>query len=188
MRAFISINIDDSTNEKISDIQNKVKDEVSAISKDFLKSISWTDKDKFHLTLFFIGEVIGDKLKEIDNCLINIGSSLNEIRFDFKCINAFPKLKYPRVLIIELLNKDKKVAELSERINEGMKNIGFVNDKLFHPHITLGRVKREHKINLTGLEKNIKSDLNFSVNGFCLMESKLKSTGAEYSVIKNYKI
>lgn len=188
MRAFISINIDGSTKKKISDIQNKVKDEVSVINKDFLKSISWTEKEKFHLTLFFIGEVKGDKLKEIDNCLTNIGASLNEIRFDFKCINAFPKLRYPGVLIIELLNKDKKVTELYERINESLKSAGFLNDKLFYPHITLGRVKRERKINLTGLEKNIKSDLNFSVNGFCLMESKLKSTGAEYSEIKKYKI
>jgi 2'-5' RNA ligase len=138
--------------------------------------------------LFFIGETNENKLTEIDYCLsdLEIGMSLNEIEFNLSRINAFPKLRFPRVLIIELLNKDKKVELLSQKINEAMNRIGFRNDKHFQPHITLGRVKREHKINLNGLENNIKSDLHFSVNEFQLMESKLKSSGSEYSVLKRY--
>jgi 2'-5' RNA ligase len=118
--------------------------------------------------------------------LLESGLTHNEIMFELKNLNAFPKLKYPRVLILELLNKDRKVIELSQKINASMKEIGLTCDKSFRPHITLGRVKREHKINLSGLDTEIITANTFSVNKFYLMESKLNKYGSEYSVIKEY--
>ena len=188
MRTFISINTDDSLKNTISGIQKNLKKSISLLNEDFLKSIRWEDRDKFHMTLFFIGDVNESRLNEINFMLSKMesGLSLNEIKFELKSINAFPKLKYPRVLILELINEDKKVFELSQRINDSLKEIGFVNDKTFKPHITLGRIKRDHKINLTGLDCSISSGLVFSSKEFFLMESKLKSTGSEYTVIKKF--
>ena len=190
MRTFISINIDDTVKKKLSGIQAELKNKISEISKDSLRAIKWTDKENFHLTLFFIGEVNESRLKEIDNNLSKLEGelSLNEIEFDLKSFNAFPKLRYPRVLMLELHNEDKKVFELSGKINESLKSTGFESDKKFRPHITLGRVKREQKINLTGLDNFIKMDLKFSVKEFYLMESKLKSSGSKYSVLKKYRL
>jgi len=190
MRTFISINTDDSVKEIIAGIQKKLKKSISLLNEDFLKSIRWEDKDKFHLTLFFIGDVNESRLNEINFLMSKKESelSLTGIKFELKGINAFPKLRYPRVLILELMNEDKKVFELSQRINESLKEIGFINDKIFKPHITLGRVKREHKINLTGLDCSINHGITFSANEFFLMESKLMSSGSEYTVIKKYMI
>jgi RNA 2',3'-cyclic 3'-phosphodiesterase len=190
MRTFISLNPDEPVRKKISEIQNYVKEKISDLNPEFLNSIKWEPENKFHLTLFFIGETDENKVSVIHSGLkkLESGISFKEINFKLKSINAFPKLKYPRVLILELDNEDKKVFELSNKINSVLKEIGFENDKLFHPHFTIGRIKRDHKINLTKLENNIEIDLNFYVNKFFLMESKLKKDGSEYSVIDDYKI
>lgn len=103
-------------------------------------------------------------------------------------INAFPDLKYPRVLILELVNKDRKIYELYQDLNIRLKEIGLISDKTFRPHITLGRVKRDKKINLSRLNTEIISSDTFTINKFFLMESSLKKYGSEYSVIKEYAL
>lgn len=189
MRAFISINIDNDTRKKIFEIQKEVKGKVAEINREFLDAIKWETSDKFHMTLFFLGEVSEAKLILLTNELNKFSENFETeiISFSAKGINAFPKLRFPRVLILELENPDKKVFELSEKINDVCKKIGFISDKKFHPHITLGRVRRDKKINLTELAGKIKTDLSFSVNGFYLMESKLRSSGSEYHIIREYK-
>lgn len=188
MRTFISLNPDQETKKRILEIQFRVKDIISEINKEFLNSIKWETEDKFHMTLFFIGEInetdinrVHFKLTEIENDLDN-----NEMIFLSKNISAFPKLSSPRVIIVELENKDKNVFLLSESINSKLKEMGFQTDKKFHPHITIGRVKRDRKINLTSIKDKNNFELEFSIKNFYLMKSELKSSGSEYSVLKQY--
>jgi len=105
-----------------------------------------------------------------------------------KNISAFPKLSSPRVIIVELKNKDKNVFLLSESINSKLKEMGLQTDKRFHPHITIGRVKRDRKINLTSIKDKNNFELEFSIKNFYLMKSKLNSSGSEYSVLKQYEL
>ncbi len=188
MRTFISLNIDGATKEKVSDIQTSVIQNIFLANEKLLDSIKWESKDKFHITLFFIGDVNKEKLKAIDNALSEIGSQLNfeELRFRTAGINAFPDLRYPRVIILDWINEDKKVFELSQKINSALGKIGYKSDKQFHPHITLARVKRDKKINLSELRNINIPDLTFMVSGFYLMKSELNSKGSEYSVVKKY--
>ncbi|MBS1552984.1 MAG: RNA 2',3'-cyclic phosphodiesterase [Bacteroidetes bacterium] len=190
MRTFISLNPDIDTKRKISEIQIRLKEKISTVNKSFLDLVKWESEINFHMTLFFIGEVNEDDLSKIRSVLNIIGKELqiSEMGFTFKGIDAFPKLKFPRVLILDLTNKDGKVFELSDTINSALKEHGYISDKKFHPHITLGRVKRDRKINLTCIRDTLSSDLSFKVNSFCLMKSELKSSGAEYSVMEEYEL
>ncbi|MDQ3022105.1 MAG: RNA 2',3'-cyclic phosphodiesterase [Bacteroidota bacterium] len=190
MRTFISINPDIEIKKEISKIQNELKEQIFSINNAFIKSIKWETEDKFHITLFFIGDTSESKVNNIHSGIIKLESSLslNEINFAAKNVNAFPKLKYPRVIILDLVNENNKIFELSNKLNTVLKEEGFESIQRFHPHITLGRIKRENKINLIGLENKTKMDLNFRVKNFYLMESKLKNIGSEYSILKEYKI
>ena len=189
MRTFISINPDIDTKKKISEIQIRLKEKISTINKSFLDCVKWESVYNFHMTLFFIGEVNETGLNKIRSGLniLEKEIKISEMEFTYKGTDAFPKLKFPRVLILDLTNKDGKVFELSDTINSALKEQGFISDKKFHPHITLGRVKRDRKIDLTNIRDSISSDLSFKVNSFCLMKSELKSSGAEYSVLEEYK-
>lgn len=189
-RTFISLNPCDVAKKKLTEIQNNVKKSVSEINPAYLNSIKWDFEDKFHITLFFIGNISEIKLAEVKLKLKSIENELfiGELIFTANKINAFPKLRYPGVLFLDLINEDNKVIELFNKINNSMKDSGIINVKSFHPHITLGRIKKDRKINLTALENMKKVDWNFSVVNFYLMESNLKRSGSEYSVIEKYKI
>lgn len=190
MRIFISININESVKKIISNIQDKLKKDISEIDHNLLKFIKWEAKNKFHITLLFIGDVNELRLSEISHQLTEMNSKLklDEIKFEFGNINAFPNMKSPRVLMLELFNEDNKVFSLFESINSSLKKLGIESDKSFQPHITLGRVKRDKKLILTKLNTELNSNVKFSVNEFYVMESKLLKTGSEFFEVKKFVV
>ena len=187
MRYFISLNVSNEIKEEFYEIQNEVKKNIGESQTD---SIRWEKRDKFHMTLFFLGDVLPEKIKEISYELksVNLDSQTCDILFKANLINAFPNLKYPRVLIVELMNEDKKAMELYEKIKQVLKRFGFKPDKKFHPHITLGRVKKNQKVNLIEIVDNISFNLSFSINSFYLMESKLDYRGSVYKIINRFPL
>jgi 2'-5' RNA ligase len=190
MRLFVSLNPDENSLKQIREVQTELKNRIMNVNKDFIHKIRWEKSDKFHITLFFIGDTDNDKYLLINEALHETESSsrIGEINFSFNTINAFPNLRYPRVLILELTNADKAVYELSDKINFSFSGMGIKSDKKFHPHITLGRVKRDCKLNLTEIKKELKFKYEFSVSDFYLMKSELKAFGSEYEIKKKYKI
>jgi RNA 2',3'-cyclic 3'-phosphodiesterase len=194
MRAFISLNLSEEKKREVFEIQKKVK---SLLDSRALDSIKWEGKDKFHQTIFFLGDVEEKIIRNISDSLGKIKSEINfsEIKFIARGINAFPKLRYPRVLIIELDNPCQgesstrgNVFSLYDKICEKLTGYGFTPDKKFHSHITLGRVKRDKKVNLELLKDKIKIDFSFTLNEFYLMESKLDSRGSVYKEIKKFML
>lgn len=190
MRTFISINPDKSTKDLILEVQNDLKQKLSAVNKDLLSTVKWEPKDKFHITLFFIGDTEERSVENIIQILNDKDnhSVTGKISLTADSISAFPKLKYSRVIFLSLLNEDGNLFRLSEFVNRSMGSLGINSDKTFHPHITLGRVRRDRKISLSGFDLNIKNVFSFDVKNFFLMESKLKSSGSEYSVVKEFNI
>jgi 2'-5' RNA ligase len=186
MRSFISLNINREIKEEFRKIQNNVRENIGVEQREHIK---WEKKDKFHMTVFFLGDVPDKKIKELSNELDTVKlfpsiDTTGEILFAANNINAFPNLKYPRVLIIELTNEDGRVFELCEKIQKVLLHNGYNPDKKFHPHITLGRIKRNQKINLFELKDRIKFNVNFSISSFYLMESRLDYRGSVYKKIK----
>lgn len=185
MRAFISLNLSEEKKKEVFEIQSEVK---KLFDIDTINSIKWEGRDKFHQTIFFLGDVEENTVQNISTNLEKIKSEIDfrEIKFTATGINAFPKLRYPRVLIIELENPDGRVFLLYDKICEKLSAYGFKPDKKFYPHITLGRVRRDRKINLDFLKEKAKINFNFSLNDFYLMESKLDSSGSVYKEIKKF--
>jgi len=187
MRVFISLNLSEEKKREVFEIQSEVK---KLLDSSIIDSIKWEGRDKFHQTIYFLGDVEDNIIQNISNDLEKIKSEIrfNEIKFNATGINAFPKLRYPRVIIVELENSDGSAFMLYDKICEKLNAYGFKPDKKFHPHITLGRVRRDRKINLEFLRGKINSNLNFSLNDFYLMESKLDSRGSVYREIKRFTL
>lgn len=187
MRAFISLNLSEKTKREVFEIQNEVK---KHLDRNTLDSIKWEGRDKFHQTIFFFGDVNDKTVNNISADLEKIKSEIDfkEIKFNATGINAFPKLRYPRVLIIELENLDENAFGLYDKICKKLNVYGFKPDKKFYPHITLGRVRRDKKINLEFLKDKMEVNLNFTLNNFYLMESILDSKGSVYKEIKSFSL
>lgn len=187
MRVFISLNLTEEKKREFSEIQNRVKDLLDNRAVD---SIKWEGEDKFHQTIFYLGDVPENVIGKISADLEKIKSEINfnKINFIAKEICAFPNLRYPRVLTIGLENPDGNAFLLYDKICEKLSPYGFSPDKKFHPHITLGRVKRDKKVNLVSLKEKINFTIEFSCEDFFLMESKLDSRGSVYREIKKFPL
>jgi RNA 2',3'-cyclic 3'-phosphodiesterase len=190
MRTFLSLNLDDDTKKKIIEIQNEIREEVTRTNSKYIELMKWEPVDKFHMTLFFIGEVDEEELEVIDSKLSLLESRvrLNQINFKMNGIDAFPKLRFSRVLILDLLNEDNKAFIIAEMIKDVLMSIGIKAEKNFRPHITLARIKRDHNLNFMKLKDKFNFDYGFSVKNFYLMKSDLKTTGSEYSIVKEYNL
>jgi 2'-5' RNA ligase len=186
MRTFISLNLSDEIKEQILAVQIDVK---AHIGKEQAKCVSWENMDKFHITVFFLGDVNAGLIERINVRLDKISyMGIGEIFFTSKIVSGFPNLRNPRVLIIDLKNPDAKAAHLYGEISNAIKKEGILAGQKFHPHITLGRLKHQKMIKAERLTEEIKFSLNFSVNKFFMMESVLNHTGAVHTENMNFDL
>jgi len=187
MRTFISFNLDDDIKNQITDIQSQIKKKQKPASMEFIK---WENKSKFHLTVFFLGEIDHQKLDKLKNDLENFSknNSLGNILFESNGINCFPNFKFPRVLFVDLKNEDGKAVEFYDGLSSVLADSGFEADKKFHPHLTLARIKNNFKPDLHNINERLKFNFRFSLDRFYLMESKLLPTGSVYKELRSFTI
>lgn len=183
MRTFVSINLTPETKKQLLDIREKIK---STLTGRESGSMRWESPEKLHITLFFIGDITPGKLNLVKNSLNAVGYKEGKLSLTLSSIGAFPNLRTPRVLFTGIKDEGKLV-KLAEGVHKEMGELGFESDKKFHPHITLGRVKRDRKVNLTKLSE-INFNINFETDAFYLMESKLKPTGSVYSKRERFEL
>lgn len=187
MRTFISIHPDEEAVHKISLIQKQLKEKLQAVGDDKFHSLKWETVDKFHMTLFFIGETEKNISEQIGSRLSQIETDFCEIKICTGNISAFPNLRFPRVVIIEMVEKDGKLVRLVAEIRKAMSEFNLSEEKPFRPHITLARVRRDRKINLTGVIEASGNPIKFSVNSFCLYQSILQPSGSVYKKLKEFR-
>ncbi|MCU0372093.1 MAG: RNA 2',3'-cyclic phosphodiesterase [Ignavibacteria bacterium] len=185
MRIFLSLNPDKGVLDSLKRLQDEIKEELG-FTESF--KIKWEQEDKLHITLFFLGEVEEEKLNNIRESLRFIRKDdIGEINFETDEFGAFPNLRHPRVLVCRVNNPDGKVFTLNARIAGILENYGYRQDKRFSPHITLGRVKKNHIPNLLNL-KSKKLKRTFSEREFFIMKSVLSFKGSEYETLESVRL
>jgi 2'-5' RNA ligase len=187
MRTFISFNLEDNIKDEIQVIQSKIKKRQKPASMEFIK---WEDKSKFHLTVFFLGDIDAKKLNSLITDLEDFSKniSLGDIILESNGIGCFPNFKFPRVIFIDLKNSDGKVLEFYEKLEPVLTKSGFETDKKFKPHITLARIKNNFKLDLYNINEIEKFNFSFPINKFHLMESKLLPAGSVYKKLKSFPL
>lgn len=181
IRTFIAIEISEEIKEKISQIQERIK------QADSLKG-KWVSKNNIHLTLKFLGdtrlsdiEKIKDKIrdclldeKSIDCILTNIG--------------VFPNERFTRVIWAGIKKGDIQIISLAKKLEKSLLKLGFKKEKRdFKAHLTICRPKQ---ILNHGQFKSVLDEINqsfqpqdFIINKITLFESKLTSQGPIYTAL-----
>ena len=182
IRTFISLNIEKSLKEKFKLIQNDVMD----LLKDY--PVKWTNSDKFHLTLRFLGNLEKSEIKLLISGLGKIKFEFSGLKFSTSGIGFFPNPRYPNVVFVELTEEGYNSEKLIEKIDSLIIPLGIKPDKKFVPHITLGRFKHEGRRKLSNSINPGFENYELLFQSFFLMKSILRSGGPEYEVIKEFKL
>lgn len=183
MRSFIALKLSAETMTSLADLVGRLRGQAGRIS--------WVDPDKLHLTLKFLGHLPSNKLEEANRALSLIAAETIPFGYSVESLGCFPNLRSPRVIWTGLQGNLQALSELQNKIDKGMEWLGFERDRQgFKPHITIGRVKgTTNNAYLEGQMKDARDEFFGEewVDRFYLLKSDLKPSGAEYSVIREFK-
>ncbi|MBD3414416.1 MAG: RNA 2',3'-cyclic phosphodiesterase [Candidatus Aminicenantes bacterium] len=179
MRAFIAIEMDPIVKENLTKVISRFK-KISS-------HVKWVKSEAMHLTLKFLGTIKNQKATLIKDLLDRVSDVHDGFHLECKGLGTFPqKSKKPRVIWAGMSECPSLMA-LQSDIEKECESIGFLREKRgFHPHLTLGRIKKQSQIQdlLAELKINPKTDFGITeVDRVILFKSTLTPTGAVYDKV-----
>ena len=180
MRLFVALQISEEIRESISELICELRP--------LNDSWKWTRAKNLHITLKFLGEVAEHKVPSAVEILRNIPAEF-PIPLKFQSLGFFPNERRPRVLWVGI-DTPQSLPKLATAIDESLAKLGVVREERgFSPHLTLARCK-EGKLSVTfreAIAKHVSRVFGeMNATSFHLIESTLKSTGAEYTTLESF--
>jgi 2'-5' RNA ligase len=184
IRSFLAIELPKPILRKIEEVQGDLR-----LSH---ADVRWVNPEKIHLTLKFFGNIEESRIDAIFKSIEEQIRNTQPFSLKVRGVGAFPHLKNPRVIWMGLVNGKEVLASLQKQIEIQLEKIGFQpEDRPFHPHLTLGRMRSSRgKEELVGrMEKHRDEEFgDFQIERVVLFKSDLKPTGPIYTPLKEMKL
>lgn len=120
------------------ELPEAVRDRLTALSGG-VPGARWTERENFHLTLRFIGEVENGLLGDIDGALAEVSAPGFDLFLDG--IGRFGTGSRSRVLWAGV-ERNEALAHLNQKIERALVSIGLpAEERRYSPHVTLARLK-----------------------------------------------
>jgi 2'-5' RNA ligase len=167
--------------------------------------VRWVQPEMAHLTVRFLGESDREHAELLRLALPNVVSA--EAAFDLRTahLGVFPNFRHPRVLWLGLHGPAYRLEQLVARVDATVAELGFgARDEVYHPHITLGRVRNQSSgtVRLRDLPAAIKErfvnletgaavtppSVPVPVREVQLVRSHLGKGGARYEVLASFPL
>ncbi len=175
MRAFIAIDLDAELKTTLQDLVLKLKRTGA--------DVRWAGAAGMHLTLKFLGEIGAESVSAVEAVMGAAAAAAPRFPLVLRGTGTFPEGGNPRVLWAGF-EETPSLETLQRALEDGLEREGFPREeRAFHPHLTLGRVKGPSRLREAVLELEKNSDRRFgemTVRKLTLFESVLRPQGAEY--------
>jgi len=180
IRVFFAIDLPLAVKEKMGLFISSLK------KKSKSHAIRWTRPENLHVTLQFLAEVKSADLPNLINMVREeLFGAISDATLTFGDLHLFPNPYRPRVIVMDVMPQDK-LALLSQLIGNSIKKMGYEIDvRPFRGHLTLGRIKHAHGVNLDFLgeaEKPLFDDL--ALTEVVLFRSEPLPEGSKYSALE----
>jgi 2'-5' RNA ligase len=167
--------------------------------------VRWVQPEMAHLTVRFLGETDREHAELLRLALPGVMNA--EPAFDLRTatLGVFPNFRHPRVLWLGLHGPTHRLERLVAQVDAAVADLGFeARDEVYHPHITLGRVRNQPSptVRLRDLPDAVKSrfvntqtgaavgppPLPVPVREVQLIRSHLGKGGARYEVVASFPL
>lgn len=185
IRAFLAIEPSEDILQKISDLQEKLRREISG-------RISWTRPQGQHLTLKFFGDISQEDVNNICASVQKRIVSESKLNLKIEKLGVFPDSRRPRVIWCGVTGDVEKLITFQKKLDADFAAIGFpAEDRPFQAHLTLARIKDSRDI--TGMSEALKKFDTFTAGNFIggeliLFQSMLSSQGAVYTKLAEFAL
>ena len=173
------------------EIPSDVRENLAALLKS-LRVVSpqtrWVRPENLHVTLKFIGEVPETRLAAIRSAIAGVRSD-QPVTLDFRGLGFFPNDEHPRVFWVGIA-ASQNLKSVAADIDKAMEKLGIPREQRpFSPHLTLARFEPpglSDKLR-SAIQENAARDFgSLRTSQFHLIESKLESSGAEYTTLERF--
>lgn len=153
--------------------------------------VRWEGIEKLHITLKFLGNTKEELLPQLAEVLEQVAQRFTPFDVRYGTIGRFPAKGQPRVIWIGVIEGQDVLTSLARVVDERMTGLGFsLEERPFHPHVTLGRVKgsRNLPLLLRSMESLTFESERTRVDQFSLMKSELKPSGSVYTLLNRFPV
>ncbi len=184
MRTFIAIDLDPRVKKALEEFILRLRP--------YGGDVRWVNPAGMHLTLKFLGETSGEKATAVKACLAGIAHHHAPFPLKLCGTGTFPGGRQaPRVLWVGF-EESPPLKALQAEVDREMEKLGFpVEQRPFHPHLTLGRVKGPSGLGslLREFEKEKTAFFGeMEVKRLTFFQSLLQPSGAQYIVLAEYPL
>ena len=182
-RTFIAIKIP--CGPRLSETYTKLRNELKN------EKIKWVDDDKFHVTLFFLGDTSEEQISGVRQMLDQLITSFEAFEISLQGLGVFKNIHKPRVLWAGIRDYEP-LKKLKQNLDQEMKKLGFTpDDREFKPHLTLARIKwidDKNKLEHLILEHQEADFQKTAIQEVIFYESQLKKSGPVYTPIGKFPL
>jgi RNA 2',3'-cyclic 3'-phosphodiesterase len=157
-------------------------------------AVAWTSPEQIHLTLNFLGGTAREKIEALEKMLDEVCRAEKTHLLAARGLGCFPNPGRPRIIWAGFPDPPPALISLKKKLDHGLTALGYAGeDRPFHPHLTLGRVKDLKSADRQHLAQALRElrDAEFgrwTVDRVDLMRSVLSPSGACYSVVKSFPL
>jgi 2'-5' RNA ligase len=186
IRCFIAVELP----EKIQSILSEtITDLKQTLPSD---TIRWVALRNIHLTIRFLGGIPEPELSKIKSILGTICTDQQPFSIQIAGLDAFPNIHKPRVVITKI-RPCRELSQLHYGIENELNHEGFEKEnRVFTPHLTLGRVNDPSVLSsqpaFLDSVKNLILLPSFQVHQITFFRSILERSGARYSHLGVYPL
>ncbi len=178
VRTFIALDTPLEVKEAILRIQEELRRIRGA-------TVSWVRPEGIHLTLKFLGDVESERIPEVIEAVNSSAQGIGRIVIVTTITGGFPRLAVPKVLWLGL-EAGEALDKLQNNLERSLSDLGFLHEeKAFHPHLTVGRVKYlDPNRELPGRFGAFSiPSISWHAEEVKVMMSELRPSGAVYTVL-----
>ena len=180
MRLFVALSISDEVRESLASVLNEFRRADS--------TPRWVNSLNLHVTLKFLGHISDHHLPRITEALQKVVRPF-PIAMEIRGVGFFPNDRRPAVVWAGI-QAPPELALLAERVDQSLAPCGIAREaRPYTPHLTLARFKDPRlsdALRTLIAKSKVRSFGNQIATEFHLMESKTKSTGAEYTTLHSF--
>jgi 2'-5' RNA ligase len=188
MRAFIAVEIDEAVRHRAAQLSRAI---ASALEQGGdRRRVAWVVPQNLHFTLRFLGEVDASTMDAVKG---RLASPFHAPAFEvgLSGLGTFPSAGPPRVVWLGVTDGAGALSDVFRETTARLAGLGLpTEERGFHAHLTLGRVKSPvgRRLRDAIVAAGAADAGRCLVDHVTLFESRLSPSGATYSVIATSRL
>lgn len=137
LTTFVAVNIPQRIKENISNLQAELK------KKNL--PISWSEAQNVHITLVYLGKISESRVAAAGKAVAKTAQETAPFQISVGQIAHFPREKRTKqaVVFLKVLDPEKSLRQFYKKLFVNLTAENFFPPRKLHPHITLGRVRKQ---------------------------------------------